>query len=234
MSRHLVFKIATMVLTCLVMAGCAAARPVPTASPIPPPTLPPTPTALGEGAVVVKQIDTLYVGATIYGHGENAVILAGRGGGSQFEWSSFAIALANAGYTVLSIADPVIEFTSVEYERYAIEFLRAHAFKKIVCIGDSMGASGCAYNAHEPEMRGIVLLTYHGLADLTDVTYPKMFIASAKGGYQNLTTSGYQNAAEPKTLVIIPDSSDVTPAMMDTSGVDLRNKILDLLKDAFA
>jgi hypothetical protein len=156
-----------------------------------------------------------------------------RGGASQYEWSSFAGKLAEAGYTVLSIASLDQEFTSVDYERYAIEFLRAHAFKKIVCIGDSMGASGCAFNAHEPELRGLVLLTYHGSADLTDITYPKIFIASGKGGYQNTTTTGYQAAADPKTLVIIPNSTDVSPSLVDSPGVDLHKQILDMLKDVF-
>ena len=221
--------IAAMLSMILVLVGCEAA----TSTPIPPTPIPPTATPLGEGAVVIRQIDNRYVGGTIYGHGENAVILAGRGGASQYEWSSFAGTLAEEGYTVLSIASLDAEFISVEYERYAIAFLRANGFKKIVCIGDSMGASGCAFNAHEHELRGLVLLTYHGNADLTDITYPKIFIASEKGGYQNTTTTGYQAAADPKTLVIIPDSTDVTPSLVDTPSMDLHKQILDMLKDVF-
>jgi hypothetical protein len=237
--RLSLFSITAMLLMILVLVGCGAASgasnaaSVPTVPSISPTPLAPAATPLGEGPVVIKQIDTLYVGATIYGHGENAVILAGRGGASQYEWSSFAGKLAGAGYTVLSIASLQSEFISVEYERYAIEFLRAHGVKKIVCMGDSMGASGCAFNAHEPELRGLVLLTYHGSADLTDITYPKIFIASEKGGYQNTTTTGYQAAADPKTLVIIPDSTDVSPSLVDSPGVDLHKQILDMLKNVF-
>ena len=228
----------------LFLSGCMAAQPVhtatPTVTPVPSasftatPTLTPvspTATPLGEGVVILKQLYGVYIGGTIYGHGGNAVILAGRGGYRRNEWSMFAITLAGEGYTVLTIGSADDEMTSTNYVKYGIELLRANGFKKIVCIGDSNGASGCALNAHEPELKGLVLLTYHGHADLTDLTYPKIFIAGAVSGYQNTTTNGYNAAADPKTLVIIPDSSDTSPSLLETAGMDLHKQVVDMLKD---
>ena len=239
MTRIRLSKTTPSLLTILVLVGCMTAisgpkvATIPPTLSVPPTALPPTATPLSEGAVVLKQIDTIYIGGTIYGQGENAVILASRGGYSQYEWSPFAMALAREGYTVLTLGSSDGEGTTVEYVRYAIEYLRTNGLKRIVCIGASNGASGCAFNAHEPELRGIVLLTYHGNADLTDITYPKIFIAGGVSVYQNNTTKGYKFAADPKTLVIIPDSTDTGPSLLDTPGLDLNKKVLDMLKDVF-
>ena len=183
---------------------------------------------------MLRQFGSSYVGGTVYGRGKNAVILASRGGYSREEWSGFAVTLADAGYTVLTLSSSDGEGTTVEYVRFAIEFLRANGFKQIVCIGDSNGASGCAYNAHEPELKGLVLLTYHGNADLTDISYPKIFIVGDQTGYQNTTTNEYKAAAEQKTLYLIAGSTDKSPSLLDAPGMDLHKKILDLLKDAFS
>jgi hypothetical protein len=225
-----------LLLITMLLAACAPKSTLtPNASPGISPTsqstpLPPTATPLGEGPVLLGKMGTLYIGGTIYGHGKTAVILASRGGYSQYEWSTLAITLANDGYTALTLGSSDGEGTTVIYVQYAIELLRANGFKRIVCIGASNGASGCAYNAHQPELIALVLFTYHGSADLTDITYPKMFIAGESSGYKNSTEKGYNAAAESKTLVIVPGSSETGSSIIDTPGTDLHNRLLDFLK----
>ena len=230
----------------LFLAGCKSTAAIPmtltmdatpsvTVAPLPTATPPPpTATSLQEGPVFLGKFGTSLIGGTIYGHGKTAVILASRGGYSQYEWSLFAITLSEKGYSALTLGSSDGEGTTVQYVHDAIEFLRANGFTQIVCIGASNGASGCAYNAHEPEMKGLVLLTYHGSADLSDISYPKIFIAGEASGYKNSTEKGYNDAAEPKTLVIVPGSSDTAPSLLDTPGIGLDQQVVDMLKDVLS
>lgn len=212
MNRLSLQKVITVAFILLFLWGCktlaiTSRTPVPpptpsltTAPPVPSTPIPPTATSLGEGPVLLKKFDTVYIGGTIYGHGKAAVILASRGGYSQYEWSTFAMVLADEGYTALTLGSSDGEGATVEYVQYAGEFLRANGFKQIACIGVSNGTSGCAFNVHQPELIALVLITYHGHADLTNITYPKMFIAGELSGYKNSTEKGYKVLLNPKLL----------------------------------
>lgn len=236
-------KVFTGISILLFLAGCKSPAAIPltptmeatpsaTVAPLPTSTPPPpTATSLQEGPVFLGQYGTILIGGTIYGHGKKAVILASRGGYSQYEWSLFAITLSQKGYTTLTLGSSDGEGTTVQYVLLAIEFLRANGFTQIVCMGASNGASGCAYNAHVPEMKGLVLLTYHGSADLSNVNYPKIFIAGETSGYKNSTEKGYNAAAEPKTLFVVPGSADSSPALLDSPGMDLNQQVVDMLKE---
>jgi hypothetical protein len=233
-------KVCSGILMLLLLAGCrkpAASpkiqtiEPAPAGKVSPPPPVLPTATVLQEGPVVLAQTYPAPLGGTIYGHGRTAVILASRGGHSRTEWSSFAQFLAGKGYTALTLGSSDGEGTTVQYVQFAIEFLRANGFREIVCMGASNGASGCAFNAYLPEIKGLVLLTYHGNADLTNIPCPKIFIAGAATTYKISTEKGYQAADEPRTLVLIPDSAETGPSLLDAPGLDLRNKVLDMLAE---
>jgi hypothetical protein len=117
-----------------------------------------TATPLVEGPVLIEQIGSTLLGGTVYGHGQTAVILASRGGYNQLEWAKFAHVLADAGFTGLTMSSLDSESQTIINVGYAIEYLRSHGFRKILCVGASNGASGCAYNAAEPEIMGMVLI----------------------------------------------------------------------------
>jgi hypothetical protein len=195
-------------------------------------SLPPTATTLPEGRVIIQKTPPNLLGGTLYGHGKIAVILASRGGYSETEWSAFAQVLAGEGFTALTMGSQDDEGVTILNVGYAIDFLKQNGFDKIICIGASNGASGCAYNANRPEIVGVVLVTYHGNADLSKVTLPKLFIAAEQDAvYRPKTEQGYQAAAEPKALIIVPGTAATGPALLDTSGGgDLRTNIVDFVE----
>jgi hypothetical protein len=228
-------KTLLLILVSAILVSCSqAVTPTPTATSTPTSkstSILPTATSLPEGLVIIKHTDEYLIGGTIYGHGETAVILASRGGFPQTEWSSVAQTVADAGFTALTIGSPENEGQVVIYERFAIEFLRENGFKRIICVGVSNGASGCAYNASEPEIIGLVLITYHGSAKLSDSTVPKLFMAAELDKtYRPQTERGYNAAAEPKELVIVPGTSEVGVLMLDTPGQNMRDTLVDFLK----
>jgi len=228
-------KLAFCVIIICILVSCSPAAIVsPTETSIPIATdtsIPPTATSLPEGLVVINNTTGHLVGGELYGHGETAVILASRGGYSRGEWSQYAQILADEGFTALTIGSQDSEAITVTYVHYAILFLRKNGFKHILCVGASNGASGCAFNAKEPEIKGIVLITYHGNANLSKSTLPKLFLgAELDATYRPVSEKEYEKAAEPKKLIIVPGTSETGPFLLDTPGQNLREMFIDFLK----
>jgi hypothetical protein len=216
----------------ILLSSCVSESPVPsTETPTPSPTPPPTATPLSEGLVIINNSPGQLIGGNLYGHGETAVILASRGGYSRGEWSQYARILADEGYTALTISSQDSEGITVTHVRYAILFLRNNGFKHILCAGASNGASGCAFNAKEPEIEGIVLITYHGIADLSKSTLPKLFLgAELDTIYRPISEREYEKAAEPKKIIIVPGSAETGPSLLETPGQNLREQFLEFLR----
>ncbi len=193
----------------------------------------PTATSLPEGPVVINDAPGQLVGGRLYGHGKIAVILASRGGYSRDEWNQYAQILADEGFTALTIGSQDSEGQTVTYVYYAILFLRENGFKHILCVGASNGASGCAFNAKEPEIEGIVLITYHGNANLSKSTLPKLFLgAELDRTYRPISEEQFERAAEPKRIIIVPGTSNTGPSLLDTPGQNLREQFLEFLKSS--
>jgi hypothetical protein len=218
------------ILTISILVGCTVS-PTITAT-IKSSSIPLTATTLPEGRVIIQKTPLNLLGGTLYGHGKIAVILASRGGYSETEWSAFAQVLAGEGFTALTMGSQDDEGVTILNVGYAIDFLKRNGFDKIICIGASNGASGCAYNATRPEIVGLVLVTYHGNADLSKATLPKLFIAAEQDAvYRPRTEQGYQAAADPKALIIVPGTAATGPALLDSSGGgDLQTNIVDFVE----
>jgi len=228
-------KTILLILITAFLFSCApAVTPSPTATSLPTETstpASPTATPLAEGIVIINNTPGQLIGGTLYGHGETAVILASRGGYPRSEWSQYAQILADEGFTALTISSQDSEGATVIYVRYAIEFLRNNGFKHILCVGASNGASGCAFNASEPEIMGIVLITYHGNAQLSESTLPKLFLgAELDMTYRPKTEIEYEKAAEPKEFIIVPGTAETGPSLLDIPNQNLRDTFLDFLK----
>jgi len=223
----------TLLIISALLASCTStATPAPTN--IPTATITPAPstaTPLPEGIVVINDTPGQLVGGNLYGHGRTAVILASRGGYNRGEWSQYAQILADQGYTALTIGSQDSEALTISYVYYAILFLRKNNFKHILCVGISNGASGCAFNAQEPEIDGIVLITYHGSANLSKNPIPKLFLgAELDNTYRPVTEKEYPKAADPKELIIVPGTAETGPLLLDTPNQHIREKFLDFLK----
>lgn len=201
---------------------------IPTATETKAPSL--TITPLAEGRIVIKETTGLPITGTLYGHGETAVILASQGGTSESEWGFFAKYLAQNGFTALALSSPDSQGDTVVLVRQAIEFLRQNGYRRIVCAGASNGASGCAFNAGAPELTGLLLVTYHGAANLTKVALPKIFVAGAQADPWRATTeAGFKKAGEPKTLILVPNASGSGPSILDINQ-DIKEQVLEFLK----
>ena len=228
-------KAILFILIAALLSSCApiaAVSPTETNTPLPTSTPAyPTATPLAEGLVIINNTPGQLVSGNLFGHGEVAVILASRGGYSRDEWNQYARILADEGYTALTIGSKDSEGETVTYIRYAILFLRKNGFKHIICIGASNGASGCAYNAKEPEVERIVLITYHGSADLSKSALPKLFIGSELDKiYRPVSEREYERAADPKKIIIVPNTAETGPSLLETPGQNLREQLLEFLR----
>ena len=225
----LILQIGT-ILTASLLIGCSIS-PTATAS-VKTSSFPLTAPTLADGRVIIQQTSLRSLGGTLYGHGKTAVLLASRGGYSETEWSAFAQVLAGEGFTALTMGSLDDESATILNVGYAIDFLHENGFDKIICIGASNGASGCAHNATKPEIVGLVLVTYHGDADLSKITSPKLFIAAELDTvYRPKTEQGYQAASEPKALIIVPGTAATGPELLDSSGGgDLQTTIVDFVE----
>jgi len=175
-----------------------------------------SPQTLPEGRVVIQKTAGLPITGTLFGHGETAVILASQGGTSESEWAFFAKALATAGFTALTLSSPDSQGDTVVLVGQAIRFLREQGFRRIACGGASNGASGCAFNATEPEVTGLLLVTYHGAANLSSLAIPKLFVVAEEADPWRATTEvGFKKAGDPKTLVLVPGTSFTGPSILE-------------------
>ncbi|HTX89668.1 MAG TPA: hypothetical protein VMC09_00505 [Anaerolineales bacterium] len=192
----------------------------------------PTPTLLEDGPVIIKQSPFDPLDGTIYGHGKIAVLLASQGGQGESEWTAFAQVLAGEGFTALTVSSQDDEGATAVNVGYAIDFLHLNGFDKILCIGAGNGAGGCASNATQPEIIGLVLITYPGGADLTNVALPKLFITGEEDTADRpKTEAGYQAAAEPKALILVPGTAATGSTLLDASvDSDLQATVVDFVE----
>jgi hypothetical protein len=214
--------------------------PTPTDTPVITPTDVPTATAtkapsltitpLAEGRVIIKKTAGLPITGTLYGHGETAVILASQGNTSEHQWDFFGRYLAQNGFTALALSSPDSQGDTVVLVGQAIEFLRQNGYRRIVCAGVSNGASGCAFNLQYPEITGLLLITYHGQANLSKVTLPKFFVTGEQSDSWRATTeAGFKAAGEPKTLIVVPKTPGTGPSLLEVDQ-DIKKQVLEFLK----
>jgi hypothetical protein len=205
----------------LMLAGCAAAPAIPTAT-LPPlstpsptatqtsmPTMTLTPTLVPLPAgtkITFQQADKKDLVGTTYGQGQTAIILANMSIGDETQWSPFVAAVDKQNFTTVTFnyrrTSDAEQDTSIVLQK-----LRENGYKRIICIGASLGVRSCGSIAREPEIVGIVLIAGSLNRKLADVTYPKLFIAGALDRQAFNTQMQYDQAAEPKKLVLFEENS---------------------------
>ena len=166
--------------------------------------------------------DGLQLSGTLFGgSSKTAIVLAHESTSGESRWHPFASYLADQGYVALAFSyrgfgesDGEISQSLVGTDlKAAIAFLRERGFKRIVCIGASLGGIACGNLTHEPDLMGLVIISSplgSGVIELTsedfaDLTYPKLFIAG-DSDFVSGVTEGVQQmydwSPEPKQIKI--------------------------------
>ena len=208
-------------LGCL-LASCNAFKPAPTSTPTltststitpsPTPTITPSPTPvfpLPEGKIIFDIDQTRKFAGTVTGQGETAIILANMSQGGEAEWDPFVSAVDKQKFTVVTFGYLQPDLAGATQEiGIVLKQLRKSGYKRVICIGASLGVTACGSIANQPEMIGLVMISgpYNG-GSLGKLTYPKLFIAAELDPYATDTRWEYHLAGDPKTLKLFPNNS---------------------------
>jgi hypothetical protein len=241
-------------LVVLLNAGCTAARPVapatPTAgaSPLPTVTLAPTSTATLVPTIAStltpaslpagKEITFDETGGgklsgTLYGEGKTAIILANMSVGGDKQWNPFVAAVDKQKFTTLTFNYRSINDIASDME-LILGKLKEEGFARAVCIGASVGTRACSTLALAPEIVGMVWIA-GAVNHAKEATYPKLFIAGALDQRAFDIQIGYEQAAEPKELVLFEDNpAHGTDLFSSKDGEQFLTLLLDFVNELVA
>jgi dienelactone hydrolase len=173
--------------------------------------------------VTIYTTDGIKLSATIYENGSTAVILAHMGldGVSQKSWQPFAEYITSLGYTALTLdfrgkglsQGPFIPSNLKLDIDAAVQFMRDRGYKKIVCMGASMGGTACLRAVIDHQLDGLVVIaspfsigtpTYTSPYEMEKLMIPTLFITATDDKYGNVIDMKvmFAKAPEPKKLVI--------------------------------
>jgi hypothetical protein len=155
----------------------------------------------------------------VSGQGETAVIIASGVHGGERAWTPFVAAIDKDKFTAITYSyiqeEPAV---AIEETAVILEFLRQAGYQRIICVGHSLGVTACGSITAQPELIGVVMVSgpedAQGVrggdcqcASLETLTYPKLYIATEKDPFAPDVQKLYEQASEPKTLVLFPASS---------------------------
>lgn len=251
----------------------ATATPVPpSATPVPPtatntprPTRAPTSTPERYETLTLTTSDGLELAAWLYRPAGSsakpvAVVLGHELSASHWSWHSFALQLADAGYTALAFdfrghgeseGDQDLSLVAVDTAA-AIQALESSGYDRVACVGASMGGSGCLAAALDTKLvglanlsgpmnipqqyGGVILVTWDELATLT---MPKLFVITE----EDRVTPGFvadfvemsERAPEPKELIVYSGGWHGTSLLHhEEHGEDLRARLIGFLESLAA
>jgi pimeloyl-ACP methyl ester carboxylesterase len=165
---------------------------------------------------------------TLYGHDKTAIILANMSTGGEEQWDPFVAAVDKEKFTTVTFTYRNTNNPGEDIH-LVLEKLRGEGFERIICIGASMGVGACNAIAREPEMAGLVLIAGSvNQVIVAEITYPKLFISAASDPLVYDIKTGFEKAAEPKTLAILEDARAHGTNLFQSSESD---KFLTLLID---
>jgi len=208
-------KLLSLLLICILMvfpAGCAfAPTPVtPTATATPAPTKTPAP-LVQEGKITFSLYDGRQYSGMVYGHGKTAIILANMSSGGLEQWAPFVEAFDKDKFSVVAFNYSLLapnDYSSAENEvENILDTLKGFGFKRVICMGASLGVSACGFISHAPEIVGMVMIAGPNFGGTLDTPYPKLFVAGKLDPWASPLESEYKRADEPKTLILYPDNA---------------------------
>jgi len=195
----------------LVLGSCTAtptpiyitATPKPTATATPPP-------ARTEGPIIFTRYDGKKFSGTVHGLGETLIILANMSQGGESQWTPFVDAIDRQKFTVVTfnyLQQYPDDYAGVaQGTNLVLETLRKFGYKRVICIGASLGVTACSAIARAPEMVGIVMIAGPNNGSKLDAAYPKLFLAGELDEWAVATKRDYDKADEPKTLTLYPET----------------------------
>lgn len=182
-----------------------------------------------------------------------AVLLGHESGGTHWNWNSIAVVLAEKGYPVFSLefrghgaSDGILNYPSVGVDvQTAVNYINAVGYQEVVCIGASMGGSGCLAAANNVSLSGLgmfsspmnipgtALVTW---ADLEAMNFPKLFIIAEEDLVIDQLASFVtdfiemaERAPEPKQLYVYPGTLHGTSLLWGDDGEEIQQILFDFI-----
>ncbi len=203
--------------------------------------------------LALKTTDDVMIMGKQFGQGELAVILAHQGttGANQRDWEPFARMLAERGYTAATLdfrgrgqSQGDISSTNLLIldMRAMIDHLRESGYKRLVCIGASMGGSACLRAAVEYDLEGLVVIgsmmsngdpTRTRPEELAALEMPKFFITTENDRYPEIPSairSMYEISQEPRLLRVFPGEAHGTEMFNQPYGEQFTAELLAFLE----
>ena len=156
-------------------------------------------------AIVFEESGSRKLAGTLYGEGETAILLANMSIGGEKQWDPLVAAVDKQKFTTVTFNYRDTDNAGPDMDRI-LGWLKEEGFDRVICIGASLGTRACNSIALEPEIAGIVLIAgsvHH--ASVAQATYPKLFISGALDRWAFDIQMGYEEAAEPKELVLFEE-----------------------------
>ena len=160
---------------------------------------------LPEGVIIFEIDPSRKFAGHVTGQGETAIILANMSQGGESQWDPFVSALEEDKFTIITF-----NYLQPDYPGAAqavlviLGQLRQVGYKRVVCIGASLGVSACGAISREPELVGMVMIAGPSLGQPVSAGYPKLFIAAADDPTSKDIDYAFKAAAEPRQLVLYP------------------------------
>jgi len=243
------------VMLALLLSGCISAPDTPTPKPISIPTstsVEPSLTPQWAQAVRVSfvALDGMKLSGMLFIGEENkdiGVVLAHMGahGADQTSWTSFAQYAALRGFGVLTFNFREDRSKLDLDVQAAVGFLRNQGYRRIVCLGASMGGTACLKAAVNTDLAGAVVIsslwtTGSGPSggplivsseELAQLILPKLFVTTEKDGNGVPATMKaiYAAAPEPKALKVFPGTVHGTDIFATPQGDELRDLLMVFL-----
>ncbi len=206
-------------------------------------------TAFAQQPVTFSTEDGATIAALQYGSGERAVLLVHGGRFTKESWAKQVPALRSAGYAVLAIdlrgfgqshgpgeKDPSGEQQALDVLA-AVRYLHSHGAKTVSIVGGSMGgsAAGDASITSRPgEIDRIVMLGAAPNLPADKLKSPALFLVarddtSGDGPRLPGIRAQYENAPQPKKLVILEGSAHAQYLFQTDQADRVMNEILQWL-----
>jgi hypothetical protein len=246
MTRHRFLS--SLILMTFLAGACNPATQVPptvTLAPTEPPTattIPFTSTpaftatpGLVEGDFVLESTLGKPIAGTIYGSGETVVVLANQGSNDRYRWDPLVEALVANGFTVVTF---VYSYSTENFGVASSDLgilmdylVQKGRYRRFVCIGGSLGTIACATKKNRPEVVGIVLMAGPSGVDLSEATFPKLFITGETDACCALATkAAYNRADEPKTFITYPTGAHAVTLFGTVYAEEITGEIVTFVK----
>jgi formylglycine-generating enzyme required for sulfatase activity/pimeloyl-ACP methyl ester carboxylesterase len=241
--------------------------PNPTNTPNPTQTAPPstdtpfptsTPNRLPQGveAVMIRTEDGLDLAGFLHTPqnlivNSIAVVLAHEFYSTHHSWEWLAEKLANEGFTTLtydarghgkSPGEKFVNTAGID-AKAAVNYLTLQGFNQIICLGTSMGGSGCLVAAVDMELSGLAMVSSPmniggsrliTRVDLQNLKIPKIFMiaegdrvgADFVAGFIDMT----EIAAEPKDVYLYPGDYHASELFFAEFGNEIKEILINFVK----